>query len=115
MEFLTYCLVGAIATWLLTWSMIATNNEGPFYIYDWIRWVLSRPFMPVLVRDNMLCPVCVSWWAAALVGLLLPVYDSLTWAQSIGLYFVLVYALSGATVFWYRYIAMVYSVNSGDF
>lgn len=115
MQLFAYLIAGAFATWLLTWSMIMEDVEGPFALYSHIRNLANRPWVPALIRKNRFCPVCISWWAGALVALCLPVYGGLNWLQCALLYFVLVYAFSGAVVFWYRYIRSVFSINANEF
>jgi hypothetical protein len=114
MQLFAYFVIGVLATWLLTWSMITQDVEGPFRVYQGIRWVI-KTYFPPFVSSNLGCPICVSFWAGALVALFLPVYAGLGWLQSAALYFVITYALSGATVFWYRYIKSVYGIGSDTF
>lgn len=111
---ITLFLIGFFATFALTWSVAVDDSEGPFRIYQFVRWIARRQFVPALIRENAGCPYCVSFWAAALVTLLLPLYKGLSWVESSAMFFVVTYGLHGTVVFWFRYVKLIYGVSASD-
>lgn len=114
MEIITWFVIGTFATWVLTWSITVDDSEGPFRIYQALRWFLRRGFIPALVRENAGCPYCGSFWSAVLVASLLPIYGGKSWVEIFALFFVVSYGLHGVTVFWFRYIKLIYGVNANE-
>ena len=76
-------IVGSFAVWRLTWDLTSCtpneknpdecepNLEGPFHLYDGVRWLLTRPQLPRWVVTGSECPFCVSMWVAGFFALLL--------------------------------------------
>lgn len=113
-------LVAAIlATWRLTWDLTSTEKlEGPFKIYDGVRWLFEQTFWPKWVRNNAQCPYCVSFWAGCLFAFV-AVFASGEWrgplVESLGMWFLYAFAAAGVTAFWYRYVRLVYAVEAKEF
>jgi len=111
---ITLFLIGFFATFALTWSVAVDDSEGPFRVYQFVRWAARREFVPALIRENASCPYCVSFWVAALVTLLLPLYTNLSWVERSAVFFVATYGFHGAVVFWFRWLKIFYGVSANE-
>lgn len=114
MEIIGWLLLGVLATYVLTWSITVDDSEGPFYAYNFVRWFVRRPFMPKLVRDNAHCPYCCSFWCAALVALLLPIYEGMNPGRMVVSLFVVTYGLHGAVVIYFRYLKLFFAIGANE-
>lgn len=120
MEVLAWFIIGSLATWRLTWDLVSCvktdtgecepNLEGPFRLYDAIRWTLTRPWMPRYVQEGSTCVFCLSMWAAGFVALLIP-----SGRESIASWLVWTLGMAAPTAFWLRYVRMLYSIPPREF
>lgn len=120
MQLFTWFIIGSFAVWRITWDMTSCsinemgeckpNLEGPFRLYDLIRWLLTRPQLPAWVRTGSECAFCVSMWAAGLIALLIP-----AGRESIASWLVLTIGMSAPAAFWLRYVRMIYAVPPREF
>ena len=97
-----YLLLGALATWRLTYDFI--NTDGPMGLYRLIKAMAERIPMPDWMREGFSCYVCISFWAGFAVSLLVP---SLTWQE----YLVFSIGTSGAVTLLARYCKAMYGAD----
>lgn len=128
MNLVIWLIVGVFATWRLTWDITSCthvsdekgseicepNLEGPFRLYDFIRWFFSQSFWPKWVVDGSSCPYCVSMWAAGFVSMLLPVYGGLSFFEAVQLWLLCTLGISGAVAFWFRRLRLLYGLSAQE-
>ena len=117
MGMLELFIIGTFASFALTYSVAVDKDlEGPFYLYDWIRATLQKPWVPKLVRENYDCPYCASFYAALLVAVVIQfLLPFVSVVHSLAMLFLFTYAMHGVIVFWFRYIRMMYTVGAREF
>lgn len=114
-------IIGSFAVWRLTWDLTSCtpdedtgkckpNLEGPAHLYDFLRWLLTRPQLPQWVQEGSTCPFCVSMWAAGFIALLVPFGR-----ESIASWLVWTIGMSAPTALLLRYIKTIYGVPPREF
>lgn len=121
MQLFVWFIVGSFAVYRLTWDLTSCtlnedgkcepNLEGPFRLYDGIRWVFARTWLPKWVDIN--CPFCTSMWVAGFFTLLLLIDGTLP--RTIATWLVWTIGLSAPTAFWLRYAKTIYGVPPREF
>jgi hypothetical protein len=112
LSLLAWLAVGVLATYRLTHDLISDKElEGPFRIYDFVRWLFRREFWPEWVRDGATCAYCLSFWIGGMFSLLLPIYSGMSWARAVATFILCTFALSGAVVYHYRKTKVMFGVD----
>lgn len=115
MELATVVVLGMLGTYALMWSIAIDDSEGPFRIYQYIRFLATHKKSPPLIRENASCPYCVSFWAGGMMAVLTVL--ALGYGMSVATLakvFILTYGYHGACVFWMRYMKSIYQLGSRD-
>lgn len=126
MTLFIWILIGVFAAWRLTWDITSCtplkeegmpdvceyNSEGPFRLYDGIRFFFAQDFMPAWAQRGAKCPYCVSFWASFFVAIFLPVYTGLDQGESLRLWFVLGVGMSGVIAFVFRIFQNFYGIDA---
>lgn len=78
---LLHLLVVALAAWRVTYMLV--HEEGPFEIFDRIRWLagirydeVSIPYASNGIAGAFLCVFCLSVWVGLLFAFLSPFYTA---------------------------------------
>lgn len=125
---LVWIVLGIFASWRLTWDITSCsivheegmpdwcepNSEGPFQLYDGIRWLFMQNSMPDWVHRGIQCPYCVSFWCAFFMTLFLPVYQDLNLLDAFRLWFLLGVSTAGVIAFGLR-ILHHYGIDAREF
>lgn len=116
-------VIGSFAVWRLTWDLTSCapddlgeckpNLEGPFHLYDGVRWLLARPQLPQWVQEGSTCPFCVSMWVAGFFALLLLI-DGLI-PRTIAAWLLYTIGMSTPAALIMRYIKTIYGVPPREF
>lgn len=117
-------IVGSFAVWRLTWDLTSCtqseatgkcepNLEGPFHLYDGIRWALTRTWLPKWIIGGASCPFCLSMWVAGFFALLLVIDGQIP--RTIAAWLLYTIGLSAPTAFWLRYVKTIYGVPPSEF
>ena len=123
-----FFFIGTFAAWRLTWDLTSCtpmsaegkpdwceyNLEGPFRLYDGIRWLFRQNFWPKWVRDGIACPYCTSFWFSHLAALCMPIYNNLTWSEALKLFFLMGFGMSGVIIFWFRRVKILYGLSATE-
>jgi len=126
MSFIVWLLVGVFATWRLTWDITSCtrlveegqpercepNLEGPFRLYDGIRWFFKQSFIPKWA--DVMCPYCTSMWAAGFVSLFLPFYEGLSTYEAVQLWLLCTLGMSGVVAFHFRRLRLMFGVDAPE-
>lgn len=129
MNLIIFFIVGCIGSWYLTWGITScitihedgkpdwceANVAGPFRIFDFVRWLFTRSFIPPFVRENAGCPYCVSFWTSFFIALLLPIYRDLSWIEALKVFYIFWLGMSGVIAFYFRRIRILYGLEAKDF
>lgn len=113
----TLFVIGLFSSFVLNHSItVDKDQEGPFYIYNWVRSTLSASWMPKLVRDNHDCPICGSFWSSFVVAVALQfVIPFVSVVHTAGYLFLLTYGMHGVIIFWFRFIKLMYGLGPKEF
>ena len=115
MQLFIEVLAGTFGTFVLTQSSLDGSMEGPFYLYNLVRWLATHNRAPKLIKAGATCPVCISFWVAALfavlIGFLRPWQGWTMWAASM---FVLTYGMHGAYIFYIKWLKAFYAMGASD-
>lgn len=117
-------IIGCFAVWRMTWDLASCtknedteecepNLEGPFHLYDFIRWLLTHPWMPRYIQEGSTCVFCVSMWVAGFFALLLLI-DGLI-PRTIAAWLLYTIGMSSPTALFLRYVKTIYGVQPREF
>lgn len=117
MQLLPLFIIGTFASFVLNHSItVDKDQEGPFYIYDWVRSTMRKPWVPKLISENYDCPICGSFWSSFLIAVVIQfLLPFVSVVHSLAMLFLFTYAMHGVIIFWFRYIKMMYTVGAKEF
>lgn len=79
-------------------SRMIALEEGPFEVFTTIRTILYNTKYPEWIRRGIICPLCIGWWIALPIAILVTYQVHLDWYAVFWLWF----ALSGSASFLYK-------------